>query len=93
MNNIGKYFVYYIFVMKMFTVFHVLFCYSIETFGLIPVNYEKHDKFSGKHVKSFDQKIYHISRISQESFRMFQYYNKTKREIWYICTKFAENYT
>ena len=53
MNNIGKYFVYYIFVMKMFTVFHVLFCYSIETFGLIHVLYVKYDESSRKHGKFY----------------------------------------
>ena len=35
-------------------IFCVLYCYSIEIFGLIPVIYVKYGKYSGKHVKSFN---------------------------------------
>ena len=37
-----------------YSIFHALFCYSIETFGPIPMIYVKYAKYSEKHGKSFN---------------------------------------
>ena len=65
-----------------FTIFHALFCNSIETFGPIPVIYVKYAKYSEKHGKSFK-----IFTMFLRIFSVFYVYHRNQTECFNIIVQ------